>query len=57
MGCDYYTTDSSGEFVIEVRVECDDGTVKTEKLSVDVPKSSKIYVDKNIGDYREILAR
>lgn len=57
MGCDYYTVDESGEFKIEVRVECGNGDVKTETLSVDVPEDSKIYVDENIGDYMDILSR
>jgi DNA-directed RNA polymerase alpha subunit len=57
MGCDYYTVDGSGEFKIEVRVECGDGNVKTEQLSIDVPEDSEIYVDENIGDWTEILTR
>lgn len=60
MGCDYYTEDAGGSFEIEILVETEEEgcTVKTTKtVSIAVPPDSKVYLDKNVGDYERIHPR
>jgi hypothetical protein len=57
MGCDYYTEDDGGEFVVEARVWKDGEIVNSKELRIEMPPDAELYLDENIGDCDTITGR